>query len=160
MTSCCTADLRSTTISHSTKKKAGPVFKKQAETIGMSMANNGWAWLMASLPAAIGLLTAAAVGVGRLENHRIYIAGRLVFVAPLVGLLFSGLLTLVLVIQRSAQHSIRGSIAEHRARSAEERRRFLQRLDHELKNPLTASRCVLTTSSISRTSTSGAIGSS
>jgi two-component system OmpR family sensor kinase len=95
---------------------------------------------LASLPVALGLLTAAAVGIGRLENHRIYLAAQLAFAAPLVGLFFSGCLSLVLAIHRRAQRGMQRGIAAQRARAAEERRRFLRRLDHELKNPLTAIR--------------------
>jgi two-component system OmpR family sensor kinase len=83
------------------------------------------------------------VAVGQLENHRVYLAGRLIFIAPLVGVLLSGLIAVVLLLQWRAERNARRAIAEHQARAAEERRRFLQRLDHELKNPLTAIRAGL-----------------
>ncbi len=102
-----------------------------------------WSWLTALLPAAAGLLIAALIAGGQFENHRIYMAGRLIFVAPLVGVLLSGLIAMILMIQWRAEQSIRRAISQHQAQAAEERRRFLQRLDHELKNPLTAIRAGL-----------------
>jgi two-component system OmpR family sensor kinase len=102
-----------------------------------------WSWLTALLPAAAGLLIAALIAGGQLENHRIYMAGRLIFVAPLVGILLSGLTAVILLIQWRAEQSIRRAISQHQAQAAEGRRRFLQRLDHELKNPLTAIRAGL-----------------
>ncbi len=102
-----------------------------------------WSWLTALLPAAAGLLIAALIAGGQFENHRIYMAGRLIFVAPLVGVLLSGLIAMILMIQWRAEQSIRRAISQHQAQAAEGRRRFLQRLDHELKNPLTAIRAGL-----------------
>jgi len=102
-----------------------------------------WAWLAALLPVTVGLLVVALVAGGQLENHRIYVAGRLIFVAPLVGVLLTGLIAVVLLIRWRAEQRIRRAISQHQAQAAEERRRFLQRLDHELKNPLTAIRAGL-----------------
>jgi len=102
-----------------------------------------WPWLAALLPTAIGLLAAALVTSGQLENHSIYLAARLVFVAPLVGVLLTSLLFALLLLQRHADQIIRRAISQHQGAAAEERRRFLQRLDHELKNPLTAMRAGL-----------------
>jgi two-component system OmpR family sensor kinase len=102
-----------------------------------------WSWLSALVPAVLGFLVAVLVAAGRLENHRVYLAGRLIFTAPLVGVLLTGLMAVVLLIQRRAEEKAQRAIADHQARAAEERRRFLQRLDHELKNPLTAIRAGL-----------------
>jgi two-component system OmpR family sensor kinase len=99
-----------------------------------------WQWLASLIPTFLGLLVAALVAAGRFENHRIYMAGRVIFVAPLVGVLLTGLITLVLLIEWRAEQRVRRDIAQHRARATEERRRFLRRLDHEIKNPLTAIR--------------------
>ena len=102
-----------------------------------------WSWLGTLAPAVLGFLVAALVAGGRLENHRVYLAGRLIFVAPLVGVLLTGLIAVVMLLQRRAERRANRAISEHQARAAEERRRFLQRLDHELKNPLTAIRAGL-----------------
>ena len=99
-----------------------------------------WLWLVTLLPTLLGLLVAGLVTIGQLENHRIYMAGRIIFVAPLLGVVVTGLIGLILLIHWRAQRRIQRAIAEHERDAAEERRRFLQRLDHELKNPLTAIR--------------------
>jgi len=101
---------------------------------------NLWLWLLALLPTLLGLFTAGVIALGQLENHRIYMAGRLIFVAPLLGVLLTGLLGSILLIHWRAERHVERAIARHRRVAAEERRRFLQRLDHELKNPLTAIR--------------------
>ncbi|GAF69970.1 unnamed protein product, partial [marine sediment metagenome] len=102
-----------------------------------------WPWLAALLPAALGMLIAALVTSEQFENHRIYLAGRMVFVAPLVGVLLTALVFAALLLQRWTEQHIQRAIREHQAAAAEERRQFLRRLDHELKNPLTAMRAGL-----------------
>lgn len=102
-----------------------------------------WLWFTALLPAALGLLLAALIAGGQLENHQIYLEGRLIFVAPLLGFLLTGLVSIILLIRQRAEMRIQYGISHHQAEAAEERRRFLRRLDHELKNPLTAIRAGL-----------------
>jgi signal transduction histidine kinase len=58
----------------------------------------------------------------------------------LVGLTLSGLLTIGLLFRERAERVRQQSIQQAQAAAAADRRRFLQRLDHELKNPLTAIR--------------------
>jgi len=99
-----------------------------------------WSWLAALLPAFLGVLIAALVAVDQLENHRIYMAGQVIFVAPLIGVLLTSLMGVILFVQWRAERRIQYAISRRKAQMAEERRRFLQRLDHELKNPLTAIR--------------------
>ena len=99
-----------------------------------------WLRLAAPLPAFLGVLVAGLIAINQLENHRIYLAGRTIFVAPLIGVLLTSLIGILLLIQRRAERRIHRAISRHEAQMAEERRRFLQRLDHELKNPLTAIR--------------------
>jgi two-component system OmpR family sensor kinase len=99
-----------------------------------------WLWLAALLPAFLGLLVAGLIAIDQLENHRIYLAGRTIFVAPLVGVLLTSLMSVILLIQWRAEGRIRHAISQRELEMAEQRRRFLQRLDHELKNPLTAIR--------------------
>src|SRR5262245_65142581 len=54
------------------------------------------------------------------------------------GLALSGLLTLGLLFRERAERARQQSIQQAQAEASADRRRFLQRLDHELKNPLTA----------------------
>lgn len=58
----------------------------------------------------------------------------------LVGLALSALLTLNFTSQRLLTRLHRENMAQARAETAQEHRRFLNRLDHELKNPITALR--------------------
>ena len=102
-----------------------------------------WPWLAALLPAVLGMLAAALVTSGQFENHRLYLAGRMAFVVPLLGVLSTGLLFAGLLLHRRTEQHIQRAISQHQAVAADERRRFLQRLDHELKNPLTAMRAGL-----------------
>jgi two-component system OmpR family sensor kinase len=96
--------------------------------------------LAALLPAYLGLVVAGLTAIDQLENHRIYLAGRMIFVAPLVGVLLTSLMSVIPLIQWRAEGRIRYAISQREAQMAQQRRRFLQRLDHELKNPLTAIR--------------------
>jgi len=113
---------------------------KVARRTNSSAPRKPWHWLAALLPTLLGLLVAVLIASGRLENHRIYLAGRLIFVAPLVGSLLTGLLGVILLVYWRAERHIERAVSRHEKDAAEERRRFLQRLDHELKNPLTAIR--------------------
>jgi two-component system OmpR family sensor kinase len=99
-----------------------------------------WLWLAALLPAFLGLLVAGLSATDQLENHRVYMAGPTISVAPLIGVLLTGLLSVILLIQWRAEQSIRYAISQREAQAAQQRRRFLRRLDHELRNPLAAIR--------------------
>ncbi|MGD8997569.1 MAG: HAMP domain-containing sensor histidine kinase [Anaerolineae bacterium] len=99
-----------------------------------------WLWLAALLPAFLGLLVAGLIATDQLENHRVYMAGPTISVAPLIGVLLTGLLSVILLIQWRAEQSIRYAISQREAQAAQQRRRFLRRLDHELRNPLAAIR--------------------
>jgi len=99
-----------------------------------------WLWLAALLPVFLGLLVAGLIVTDQLENHRIYLSGRTIFVAPLVGVLLTSLMSVIILIEWRAEGRIRHAISQREVQMAEQRRRFLQRLDHELKNPLTAIR--------------------
>jgi two-component system OmpR family sensor kinase len=63
--------------------------------------------------------------------------------AAIVGVALSVLVTVGLVLWGWAERRGGQRVANLRIQAAEERRRFLQRLDHELKNPLTAIRAGL-----------------
>lgn len=97
-----------------------------------------WGWLLALFPLAIGLLVSALAANAVIPNPVLYLRGTLAAVALRIGLLFSFLaaaMGLAFAVVRSRHN------AELKARtdaSLQERRRFLQRFDHELKNPLTA----------------------
>lgn len=100
-------------------------------------------WILSLLPAGAGLTIAALTASGRLTSPILYLRVDLGTLSLLGSLILSGSLAIHLVVAaRAAQKHQRG-IARVRHKTAEERRRFLQRLDHELKNPLTAIRAGL-----------------
>jgi two-component system OmpR family sensor kinase len=103
-----------------------------------------WPWALAFLPVASGLLVTVLVLGGQLENLTFYLEGGIVLVAPLLGAIVSAVFILILLIRSRLQGSAERTIDAIRSDLAAERRRFLQRLDHELKNPLTAIRAGLT----------------
>jgi two-component system OmpR family sensor kinase len=103
----------------------------------------GWPWLLALLPAVLGLAVTALVAGDRIENYRLFLRGGIGTVSALVGLLLSATAIAFLIYQRQQSEKHQRDIARLQSETAEERRRFLRRLDHELKNPLTAMRAGL-----------------
>lgn len=102
-----------------------------------------WKWLAALLPVGLGLAVSALAVSGRLTNHTLYLEGDLATLSWLGGLLLSGLAASYLFLWGWAERNRQHDIIQVQAQAGEERRRFLQRLDHELKNPLTAIRAGL-----------------
>jgi two-component system OmpR family sensor kinase len=64
-------------------------------------------------------------------------------VALIIGLALSVVTAVGVIAWEVAEWRHQQRVADVRAQAADERRRFLQRLDHELKNPLTAIRAAL-----------------
>lgn len=101
-------------------------------------------WGIILLPAAVGLAVALLVAnVAPLENPILYVRADLGTVALIVGLGLSALMAAGLALWRWQERRHQQRVTQVRAQMADERRRFLQRLDHELKNPLTAIRAGL-----------------
>jgi signal transduction histidine kinase len=104
---------------------------------------NAWprrAWrLGALLPAVAGVAAAVALSAGPLAGARVTLRADLAALAALAGLGLTALSLAGLELRRRWRESLEAS----RAQAAEDRRRFLRRLDHELKNPLTAIRAGL-----------------
>jgi two-component system OmpR family sensor kinase len=93
-----------------------------------------WRWLWALVPTFVGLLLGIWLNLSDSPNPILYIQtdlGSLIFI---IGLALSILIGVVLIIRDRVERNRIDVIIE----SAEDRRRFLRRLDHELKNPLTA----------------------
>lgn len=95
------------------------------------------AWLI--LPVVIGAVIAGATWGGWLPNPIVYVRADVGSVA----LIFGALVTLGGFAFAWQAHRQRQAIAAVREEAATEHRRFLRRLDHELKNPLTAIRVAL-----------------
>ncbi len=98
----------------------------------------------ALIPLAASLLVAfLALEVATVPNPVLQARVDIGSLALIVGLLLSLLVGVGLALWEWQRHRCQQSMAEARTQAAEERRRFLQRLDHELKNPLTAIRAGL-----------------
>jgi two-component system OmpR family sensor kinase len=103
-----------------------------------------WWWGIALIPVAAGLVVASLLAdVGTLPNPIIAVRVDLGTLALMGGLALSVLAAVGVVVWELAEWQHRQRVVGIRAQAAEERRRFLQRLDHELKNPLTAIRAGL-----------------
>jgi two-component system, OmpR family, sensor kinase len=97
-------------------------------------------WLTIFSPILISILILVLLLNGLVDDPllRMQIDEGLLIV--LVGLALSALLTINFTSQRLLTQLHRENMAQARAETAEEHRRFLNRLDHELKNPITALR--------------------
>lgn len=102
-----------------------------------------WRWLFVLTPLALGLAGALIWNNGDLENPVIRLRASLSSLLLLSGLLLTLLLAAIMLWQQLAQKQHRRSMEGLQTRATEDRRRFLQRLDHELKNPLMAIRAGL-----------------
>jgi two-component system OmpR family sensor kinase len=101
-------------------------------------------WGLALIPVVAGLVVdSLMVDIPTLTNPIIYMRVDLGTLAVIIGLALSVLVTVGLVLWEWAGRRGEQRATGVRAQVAEERRRFLQRLDHELKNPLTAIRAGL-----------------
>jgi two-component system OmpR family sensor kinase len=95
-----------------------------------------WRWFFILAPACLGIGLALYffLSFDLRHDHIVYLRADLGTLSLLLGLGLSGLAILFYAIlnwsERTRQRAFAGA--------AEERRRFLRRLDHELKNPLTA----------------------
>ena len=99
---------------------------------------------VALIPVAAGLVVASLfTQVSALPNPIIYVHVDVGTAALLAGLALSILAAAGLVSWEWKRWRCEQHIASVRTQAAEERRRFLQRLDHEMKNPLTAIRAGL-----------------
>ena len=100
-----------------------------------------WQWFFAFVPALIGIGLAVFffVTYDPSHDHIVYLRADLGSLALVFGLLVSAVLAVVFVLlEWSGQYRRQVNNA-----ASEDRRRFLRRLDHELKNPLTAIRAGL-----------------
>jgi two-component system OmpR family sensor kinase len=99
---------------------------------------------LALVPLAAGLVIASlTLQVAAVPNPVLHVRVDTGSLALLVGTVLSLLVGVGLALWEWQAWTCRQRIAEACAQTVEERRRFLQRLDHELKNPLTAIRAGL-----------------
>ena len=97
-----------------------------------------------ALPFLICLGLAGLFSREILPNPRLFLRADLAAVAVLLGTVLSALATAGGILYRVSSNQVSQKTAEEvRAHAADDRRRFLRRLDHELKNPLTGIRAGL-----------------
>jgi two-component system OmpR family sensor kinase len=97
-----------------------------------------WRFLWALLPLALGYLLAAAAGSGQIPNPSLFLRANLAGLLPLVGIGLAMLVILGIAVHAWGEYQRMESREQAEKLADQDRRRFLQRLDHELKNPLTA----------------------
>ena len=103
-----------------------------------------WVWLTVIIPASLGISAAFFLASGAVTNNPVIRARvDLGTLSLLAGLALSALIALGLALRAWHRRALAQAAALAQAQAANERRRFLQRLDHELKNPLTAIRAAL-----------------
>lgn len=97
-------------------------------------------WGLVLLPAAVGVAVAGLAGQGVIENPILYLRGRLDLCAVIAGVALSILMAAFFGLAEWLKGRGRRATQQTLERNAREHNRFLRRLDHELKNPLTALR--------------------
>jgi two-component system, OmpR family, sensor kinase len=101
-----------------------------------------WKSLLPLLPVVLGLLAAAVLNSGRVANPVVVLRAEVSALLSLLGILLGLAVAGGLLLQEWRRPHHR-ALDRLQAQSLEDRRRFLRRLDHELKNPLTAIRAGL-----------------
>lgn len=103
-----------------------------------------WGWMLSLLPAGLGILISVLAINGYITNPVFYLRGDLASFASLGGVMISIITVVIILLWNHNQKNHNSTILSLQIQASEDRRRFLQRLDHELKNPLTAIRAGLT----------------
>jgi len=103
-----------------------------------------WGWILSLLPAGTGILISVLASNEIVTNPVFYLRGSLAALAGRGGVTISIITIAIVLIWNHNQKKHKKSIIDRQIQASEDRRRFLQRLDHELKNPLTAIRAGLT----------------
>jgi len=98
------------------------------------MKSISWRWFWILVPLLLGLIIGLGLILSPDLNPLLYAQASLGELSFLLGAAFSVLVTVVLWLRDRNERFQIDTIIQ----SAEDRRRFLRRLDHELKNPLTA----------------------
>ena len=100
-------------------------------------------WVGVLLPAGLGLAGVALLIRVSITDHAILLPSDLDVVIMILGLSLAIFASINLVVREILERLRRQSVEEARQQAFAEHRRFLNRLDHELKNPITAMRAGL-----------------
>jgi two-component system OmpR family sensor kinase len=103
-----------------------------------------WEWILSLLPAMMGILISVLATNEIITNPVLFLRGNLATLAMIGGVIISIIIIATTQIWNHNQKKHKNELQEVHTQASEDRRRFLQRLDHELKNPLTAIRAGLT----------------
>jgi signal transduction histidine kinase len=103
-----------------------------------------WGWILSLLPAGLGIIISVLATNEIITNPVLFLRGDLAAVASRVGATLSIITIATILVWNHNQKKHKKAILDMQQQASEDRRRFLQRLDHELKNPLTAIRAGLT----------------
>lgn len=103
-----------------------------------------WGWMLSLLPAGLGFLIALLATNETISNPVLFLRGKFAVLVILCGVTISIITIAVAQIRIYNKKKQKSEIRDIRKQASEDRRRFLQRLDHELKNPLTAIQAGLT----------------
>ena len=100
-------------------------------------------WPLLLLPLGLGFLFKIIFGQGWIENSVVFLRIDLGTMSLLLGILISIVLFTMwgMILWQDRQYE--DDFLQYQIKTAEEHRQFLQRLDHELKNPLTAIQAAL-----------------
>ena len=100
-------------------------------------------WLGTLALFLIPLIAASGISLTYLGSQTLRIGIELDTLVLILGFTVSSILAAVFVIRSRESSAVQEAVAQSQFEASEERRRFLRRLDHELKNPLTAIRAGL-----------------
>ncbi|NOQ39153.1 MAG: sensor histidine kinase [Anaerolineales bacterium] len=103
-----------------------------------------WGWILSLLPAGIGVFISVIATSEIISNPVLYLRGNMAALVIRAGVIISVIIIATTQCWIRIRKKHQREIQKVQKQTSEDRRRFLQRLDHELKNPLTAIRAGLT----------------
>lgn len=105
-------------------------------------------WLIALAPATIGLVLGVVLLLAD-PPVRVQVSAPPATIAVIVGLVLTAIALVFLMIRRHLTRARQQSAADTAQQAQADHRRFLARLDHELKNPITAIRAAVAAQGVS-----------
>ena len=105
----------------------------------------GWRWFLTLVPTVLGI-TISIISKRALTGQyvpQLYLKADIVALTWIAGVILTLILVTILAVRAWVERRTTAKITATRQQATEERRRFLRRLDHEMKNPLTAIQAAL-----------------